>query len=101
MLTIGPMRPGRVLEVQYEDLVADPEGGIRRMLDHVGVPFEAACLNFHETDRAVRTASSEQVRQPMNMQGIGAWKKVETHLQPLKAALGPDTLERFRAFLGE
>jgi tetratricopeptide (TPR) repeat protein len=93
--------PGRVLPVQFEELVADPEGAIRRMLDHVGVPFEAACLNFHETDRAVRTASSEQVRQPMNTKGIGAWKKVETHLQPLKAALGPDTLERFRAFLGE
>ena len=87
--------PGRVLTVQYEQLVRDPETKIRALLEHVGVPFEPACLDFHKTDRAVRTASSEQVRQPINTKGIGAWRKVERHLEPLKAALGEDVLVRF------
>ena len=87
--------PGRVLRVDYEDLVRAPEPQIRRLLEHVGVDFEPACLNFHETDRAVRTASSEQVRQPINTRGIGAWRKVERHLQPLKDRLGAQTLARF------
>lgn len=88
--------PGRVLTMQYEHLVRDPETHIRKLLDHVGVPFEAACLNFHETQRAVRTASSEQVRQPINTKGIGAWREVEAHLAPLKTALGEATLARFK-----
>ena len=87
--------PGKVLRVQHEHLVRDPETKIRELLAHVGVDFEPACLNFHENTRAVRTASSEQVRQPINTRGIGAWRKVEAHLQPLKDALGPETLARF------
>lgn len=87
--------PGRVLTVQYEDLVRDPEARIRAVLDHVGVAFEPACLHFHKTDRAVRTASSEQVRQPINTRGIGAWRRAEAHLAPLKTALGPDVFARF------
>ena len=87
--------PGRILTVQYEHLVRDPEPAIRAILDHVGVAFEPACLDFHKTQRAVRTASSEQVRQPINARGIGAWRKVERHLEPLKTALGSATLERF------
>lgn len=90
--------PGRVLTVQYEQLVRDPEAGIRQILDHIGVPFEAACLDFHQTDRAVRTASSEQVRQPINTKGIGAWRKVEPHLEPLTSRLGADVLARFEGW---
>ncbi|MEO1661391.1 MAG: sulfotransferase [Pseudomonadota bacterium] len=87
--------PGKVLRVQHEHLVRAPETHIRALLDHIGVPFEPACLSFHENTRAVRTASSEQVRQPINTSGIGAWRNVEPHLEPLKAALGDATLARF------
>jgi len=87
--------PGRVLTVQYERLVRDPEAKIREILAHVGVDFEPGCVSFHETQRAVRTASSEQVRQPMNTRGIGAWRKVEAYLEPLKSGLGQETLARF------
>ncbi|MEO1553607.1 MAG: sulfotransferase, partial [Pseudomonadota bacterium] len=90
--------PSYVLTVQYETLVRDPEAGIRRILEHIGVPFEQACLDFHLTDRAVRTASSEQVRQPINTKGIGAWRKVERHLEPLKTALGAEALSRFEGY---
>ena len=82
--------PGKVLRVQHEDVIADLEGQVRRILDHCGLAFEPACLDFHETDRAVRTASSEQVRQPINTKGLDAWKKFEPHLKPLKDALGAD-----------
>ncbi|MBB3033729.1 tetratricopeptide repeat-containing sulfotransferase family protein [Alteriqipengyuania lutimaris] len=78
---------GRILRVQHEDVLDDLEGQTRRMLDYIGVPFEEACLEFHKTDRAVRTASSEQVRRPINRSGQGAWKPFEQWLEPLKAAL--------------
>ncbi len=80
--------PGKVLRVQHEDVVADLEGQVHRILDHCGLPFEPACLDFHATQRAVRTASSEQVRQPINSRGLDAWRKFEPHLGPLKTALG-------------
>jgi tetratricopeptide (TPR) repeat protein len=80
--------PGKVLRVQHEDVLDDLEGQTRRMLDFLGVPFEEQCLAFHETDRAVRTASSEQVRQPINRKGQGAWKPFEPWLGPLREALG-------------
>ncbi|MEM7666279.1 MAG: sulfotransferase [Pseudomonadota bacterium] len=80
--------PGKVLRVQHEDVLNDLEGQTRRMLDFLGVPFEEACLEFHKTDRAVRTASSEQVRQPINRKGQGAWKPFEPWLGELKTALG-------------
>ncbi len=80
--------PGKVLRVQHEDVLDDLEGQVRQMLDHCGLPFEQACVDFHKTDRAVRTASSEQVRQPINRAGQGAWKPFEPWLGDLKAALG-------------
>ncbi|MEO0589444.1 MAG: sulfotransferase [Pseudomonadota bacterium] len=80
--------PGKVLRVQHEDVLDDQERETRRMLDFLEVPFEEACLNFHKTDRAVRTASSEQVREPINRKGQGAWKPFEPYLGDLKAALG-------------
>jgi len=79
--------PGRVLRVSHEDVLDDLEGQTRRMLDHIGLPFEEQCLAFHETKRAVRTASSEQVRQPITRAGQGAWRPYEEWLDPLKAAL--------------
>lgn len=79
--------PGKVLRVQHEDVLDDVEAQTRRMLDFIGVPFEDACLEFHKTDRAVRTASSEQVRQPINRKGQDAWKPFEPWLKPLKQAL--------------
>jgi tetratricopeptide (TPR) repeat protein len=81
--------PGRVYRVVHERLIDEPEAEIRRLLDHLALPFEPACLNFHQTQRAVRTASSEQVRRPLNRDGIGQWRAFEPWLNPLKAALGP------------
>ena len=80
--------PGRVLRVQHEDLLDDLEGSVRRMLEYCELPFEPACLEFHRTERSVRTASSEQVRRPINRDGVGLWRDYEAHLEPLKAALG-------------
>jgi hypothetical protein len=74
--------------------VREPEPNIRRLLDHCRLPFEAACLSFHQTRRSVRTASAEQVRQPIYTSGIGHWRRFERELQPLREALG-DSLERF------
>lgn len=82
--------PGRVLRVQHEDVVEDLEGSVRRILDYCGLPFEDACVEFHKTKRAVRTPSSEQVRQPIFRDGLDQWKKFEPWLEPLRAALGPE-----------
>jgi tetratricopeptide (TPR) repeat protein len=82
--------PGKVLRVNYEEVVDDLEGQVRRMLDYLGLPFEAACLNFHETERAVRTASSEQVRQPIFKSGVDQWEKFSPYLDPLRSVLGPE-----------
>lgn len=81
--------PGRVHRVIHEALVEQPETEIRALLDYLNVPFEDACLNFHQNTRAVRTASSEQVRRPINRDGMDQWKPYEQWLGPLKAALGP------------
>ena len=72
--------PGKVLDVHYEETVTDLEGQVRRILDHCGLPFEESCLRFYETDRAVKTASSEQVRQPIYTSALGKWRKYEEHL---------------------
>ena len=79
--------PGKVLRIQHEDVLDDLEGQVHRMLDYLGLPFEEACIHFHRTERAVRTASSQQVRQPINRAGQGAWKPFEPWLGDLKAAL--------------
>ena len=81
--------PGRVHRVIYEDLVEDTEGEVRRLLEHCGLAFEDACLRFHETDRPVRTVSSEQVRRPIYREGLDHWRRYEAHLDPLAEALGP------------
>jgi tetratricopeptide (TPR) repeat protein len=86
--------PGKVLRIQYEDLVREPEANIRRLLEHCGLPFEPGCLSFHETRRSVRTASAEQVRQPLYTSGVGYWRHFEAQLEPLRLALG-DSLDRF------
>src|SRR5262249_5869181 len=80
--------PGRVLRVQHEDVVADLEGSVRRLLDYCGLEFEPQCVTFHENRRSVRTASSEQVRQAINRDGLEQWKNFEPWLGPLRAALG-------------
>jgi len=80
--------PGRVLRVRHEDVVEDLEGSVRRMLDHCGLEFEPACVDFHKTKRSVRTPSSEQVRQPIFRDGLDQWTKYEPWLGELKAALG-------------
>jgi tetratricopeptide (TPR) repeat protein len=81
--------PGRVHRVIHEELVENPEAQVRQLLDYLGLPFEEACLKFHENTRAVRTASSEQVRRPINRDGMEQWKPYEAWLGPLKEALGP------------
>ena len=81
---------GRILKVQHEDVLDDLEGQVRRLLDYCGLPFDERCVEFHNTERAVRTASSEQVRQPINKTGLEQWRPYEAHMGPLKAALGPD-----------
>jgi hypothetical protein len=87
--------PGRVLRVHHEDVVSDLEGSVRRLLDHCGLDFEPACVEFHKTQRSVRTPSSEQVRQPIFRDGLDQWKAYEPWLGELKAALG-DALVRYR-----
>jgi tetratricopeptide (TPR) repeat protein len=87
--------PGRVLRVIHEDVVADPETQIRRMLDYIGVPFDEACVRFHDTKRSVRSASAEQVRRPIQADATELWRAYEAHLGPLKTALGP-TLDHWR-----
>jgi len=87
--------PGRVLRVHHEDVVDDLEGSVRRILEFCELPFEPACLEFHRTERSVRTASSEQVRQPIYREGLDQWKNYEPWLGSLKDALG-DALERYR-----
>jgi tetratricopeptide (TPR) repeat protein len=82
--------PGKILRVRYEEVVADLETQVRRLLDYCELPFEEACLNFHQTERAVRTASSEQVRQPLFKSGVDQWENFSPYLDPLRATLGPE-----------
>jgi tetratricopeptide (TPR) repeat protein len=87
--------PGRILRVHHEDVVEDLEGSVRRMLDYCELAFEPACLEFHRTERSIRTASSEQVRRPIFRDGLDQWRHYEPWLGPLREALG-DALERYR-----
>lgn len=88
--------PGRVLRVFHEDVVEDLEGNVRRILDFCGLEYETACVEFHKTQRSVRTASSEQVRQPIYREGLDQWRHYEPWLGGLATALG-DALTRYRA----
>jgi tetratricopeptide (TPR) repeat protein len=81
--------PGRVLCMRHEDVLADLEGSVKRVLDYCGLPFEPACVEFHRTERRVHTASAEQVRRPINRDGVDQWRPYEPWLGPLKDALGP------------
>jgi predicted Zn-dependent protease len=87
--------PGQVLRVFHEDVVDDLEGSVRRLLDFCGLPFEESCIEFHRTQRSVRTASSEQVRQPIFREGLEQWTRFEPWLGSLRDALG-DALSRYR-----
>jgi tetratricopeptide (TPR) repeat protein len=87
--------PGRILTVHHEDLVEDLEGNVLRILDFCGLRFEPACLEYHKTERNVRTASSEQVRQPISREGVDQWRNYEPWLGPLKDGLG-DALTTYR-----
>jgi tetratricopeptide (TPR) repeat protein len=88
--------PGWILRVQHEDVVDDLEGSVRRLLDFCGLDFEPQCVEFHKTVRSVRTASSEQVRQPLNRDGLEQWRHFEPWLAPLRAALG-DAVDNYRS----
>jgi tetratricopeptide (TPR) repeat protein len=88
MTHVDAVLPGRIHRVIYEEMVEHTEREVRSLLDYCGLDFEPACLAFHETERAVRTASSEQVRRPIFREGTEAWKPFEPWLDPLKAALG-------------
>ncbi|SHE27781.1 tetratricopeptide repeat-containing sulfotransferase family protein [Thermomonas hydrothermalis] len=81
--------PGRIHRVFHEDMVEDPETQIRALLDYCALPFDPRCLRFYENPRAVRTASSEQVRRPIYREGVAQWRRFEPWLEPLKQALGP------------
>lgn len=94
MSHVDEVLPRRVHRVIYERMVGDTESEIRALVDHAGLKFEPACLSFHETERAVRTASSEQVRRPIYRDATEEWQRYEPHLAPLKDALG-DVLTRY------
>jgi tetratricopeptide (TPR) repeat protein len=89
--------PGRCLTVQYEEVVTDFENQVRRLLDFCNLPFEEACINFHETDRPVRTASSEQVRQPVYSKSVNFWRNHEEYLAELIEVLEP-ALPRYQKY---
>jgi hypothetical protein len=86
--------PGKILRVQHEDLVENFEDNVRRLIAFCGLEFEPACLEFYKTDRSIRTASSEQVRQPINREGLVQWRHFEPWLDALKIALGPELVAR-------
>jgi tetratricopeptide (TPR) repeat protein len=101
--------PGRTHRVFYEDLIANPESETRRLLDYVGLPFEESCLRFYENNRAVRTASAEQVRKPIFTDALEQWRHYESWLAPLKFSLGfvlekypgvPEFYRRIQAKIG-
>jgi tetratricopeptide (TPR) repeat protein len=89
MAHFDAVQPGWVHRVIYEQMIADTESEVRRLLQHCGLPFEPACLRFYENERSVRTASSEQVRQPIFSDSVEQWRRYDNWLGPLRAALGP------------
>lgn len=94
MAHVDDVAPGTVHRVSYERMIGDPESEIRALLDYCGLEFEPSCLEFYKTERAVRTASSEQVRQPIYRDGAEEWRRYDSLLEPLRAALG-DTLSTY------
>jgi len=84
--------PNKILRVNNEDVIEDLEGQVKRMLEFLELPFEEGCISFYETDRSVRTASSEQVRKPINKAGMGRWKPYASKLKPLVESLGNELL---------
>ncbi len=96
MAHMDAVLPGRVHRVFYESMIENTETEVRRLLEYCGLPFEEQCLRFYENERAVRTASSEQVRQPIFREGMDHWRHYDTWLGPLKQALRP-VLESYPA----
>lgn len=96
MAHVDRVLPGRVHRVFYESMIEDTEAEVRRLLEHCALPFEERCMRFYENERAVRTASSEQVRRPIFREGMDRWRHYEPWLGPLKQALGP-VLDRYPA----
>jgi tetratricopeptide (TPR) repeat protein len=91
--------PGTIFCCQYETVVNDTEQQVRALLEFCGLAFEDGCLNFHQNKRAVRTASSDQVRKPINKEGINMWTNYQTQLEPLKTALGSKIIETYQSFI--
>jgi hypothetical protein len=89
MTHVDTALPGRVHRVIYERMIDDTEGEVRALLDYCGLEFEQACLEFYSTERAVRTPSAQQVRQPIYKDAADEWRRYDAHLGPLKEALGP------------
>ena len=85
--------PNKILRVNNEDVIDNLEGEVERMLDFLELPFEDSCITFYETDRSVRTASSEQVRKPVNKSGMGRWKPYAKNLKPLIDVLDDNLLK--------
>ncbi len=94
MAHVDRVLPGRVHRVIYERMVDDTEAEVRSLLSYCGLDFEPACLEFHKTERAVRTPSSEQVRQPIYRDSTDEWRGYDRHLGPLREALG-DVLDAY------
>ena len=86
--------PGKVLRVNNEDVIDDLEGQVKRILNFIEIPFEENCVSFYKTERSVRTASSEQVRQPINRKGMGRWKPYAKHLKPLVESIDNELLKQ-------
>ena len=86
---LDKVAPGLVHRVSYERLIEEPEAELRAIFAYLGVEWDEAALNFHQLDRVVRTPSAEQVRRPLNREGVDAWKPYEQWLGPLRDVLGP------------
>jgi hypothetical protein len=87
--------PDKIYKVQYEDVVSNTEAEVRKLFKFLELPFEKECLDFYKTKRSVRTASSEQVRQPIYSSGVDQWRNYENFLRPLEVALGKNILKNY------
>ena len=89
------MIPEKIFLMKYEKNIQNTEAMTRKLLDHIGLEYEPGCLEFYKNKRAVRTASSEQVRKPIYTDSLNEWKNYEEQLQPLRDAMGDDTIRRY------